>query len=188
MEVQQLVVRAQCHDMPAQRERDVVRELERALRDGVCRTKKVGAGDKLARADQHDNARKGCVREAVVPEPFVAQDQLVRPAAVHLGPPDETRGLRRRAVLLADGGQPVVAEAATGDRAGNVADQAGIEKVAAGCVRIVVRTGPAPAPARSRGPACPASTRMCPRGCAGTSPRSRTKCRCAQDPLRPPCR
>src|SRR6266545_1445086 len=127
--------------MPAQRERDVVRELERALRDGVCRTKEVGPGDELpARgADQHDNARKGRVREAVVPEPLVAQDQLVRPAAVHLGAPDEARGLRRGAVLLADGGQPVVAEAATGDGTGNVADQAGIEKVAARGMRIVVR-------------------------------------------------
>src|SRR5436309_11479485 len=136
MEVQQLVVRAQRHDMPAQRERDVVRELERALRDGVGRTKEVGAGDELVPASQHDNARKGGVRNAVVPEPLVAQDQLVRPAAVHLGAPDETRGLRRRAVLLADGGQPVVAEAATGDRAGNVGDQTGIENTAAGLARI----------------------------------------------------
>src|SRR2546422_6866219 len=62
-EVQQLVVRAQRHDMPAQRESDVVRELERALRDGVGRTKKVGAGDELVPASQHDNARKGGVRK-----------------------------------------------------------------------------------------------------------------------------
>src|SRR5439155_17447658 len=105
------------------------------------RTKKVGAGDELPvrRADEHDNARKGRVREAVVPEPLVAQDQLVRPAAVHLGAQDETRRLRRGAVLFADRGQPVVAEAATGDGAGNVADQAGIEKVATRGVRIVVR-------------------------------------------------
>src|SRR5439155_363180 len=139
MEVQQLVVRAQRHDMPAQRERDVVRELESALRDGVGRTKKVGAGDELVPASQHDNARKGGVRNAVVPEPLVAQDQLVRPAAVHLGAPDEARGLRRRAVLFADRGQPVVAGAASRYGAGNVADQAGIEKVATGGVRIVVR-------------------------------------------------
>src|SRR6266516_4287366 len=137
--------------MPAQRERDVVRELERALRHGVCGTKKVGPGDELVSSDQHDDAGKGRVRETVVPEPFVTQDQLVRPAAVHQGPPGETRGLRRRAVLLADGGQPVVAEAATGDRAGNVADQAGIEKVATRGVRIVVRHFEMTAAANLRG-------------------------------------
>src|SRR6266536_45148 len=141
MEMQPLVVRTQRHDMPAQRERDVVRKLERALRNGVRRTKKVGPRDELPvrRADQHDNARKGRVREAVVPEPLVAQDQLVRPATVHLGAPDEARRLRRGAVLFADRGQPVVTEAASGYGAGNVTDQAGIEKVAARGVRIVVR-------------------------------------------------